>query len=55
LAKQGEQIIDLEKLASHKGSAFGGLMQAPQPTTEQFQNDLFEEILKLDISINPSG
>ena len=49
LAKQGEQIIDLEKLASHKGSAFGGLMQAPQPTTEQFQNDLFEEILKLDI------
>jgi tRNA 2-selenouridine synthase len=24
-------------------------MQAPQPTTEQFQNDLFEEILKLDI------
>jgi tRNA 2-selenouridine synthase len=49
LRKQGEQIIDLEKLASHKGSAFGGLMQAPQPTTEQFQNDLFEEILKLDI------
>jgi tRNA 2-selenouridine synthase len=49
LGKQGEQIIDLEKLASHKGSAFGGLMQAPQPTTEQFQNDLFEEILKLDI------
>lgn len=49
LAKRGEQIIDLERLASHKGSAFGGLMQAPQPTTEQFQNDLFEEILKLDI------
>ena len=50
LGKQGEQIIDLERLASHKGSAFGGLMQAPQPTTEQFQNDLFEEILKLDIN-----
>ena len=49
LAKQGEQIIDLEKLANHKGSAFGGLMQPPQPTTEQFQNDLFEEILKLDV------
>lgn len=48
LAEAGEQIIDLEKLASHKGSVFGGLMQAPQPTTEQFQNDLFETILTLD-------
>ena len=50
LAKQGEQIIDLEMLAHHKGSAFGGLMQPVQPTTEQFQNDLFEEFLKLDIN-----
>lgn len=48
LAANGEQIIDLEKLANHKGSAFGGLMMPPQPTTEQFQNDLFEEVLKLD-------
>ena len=48
LEKRGEQIIDLEKLANHKGSAFGGLMMPPQPTTEQFQNDLFEEILRLD-------
>ena len=50
LATRGEQVIDLEKLASHKGSAFGGLMMHPQPTTEQFQNDLFEELLKLDVS-----
>ncbi len=50
LAEAGEQIIDLENLASHKGSVFGGLMMPPQPTTEQFQNDLFEEILKLDFS-----
>jgi tRNA 2-selenouridine synthase len=48
LKKKGEQVIDLETLASHKGSAFGGLNMPPQPTTEQFQNDLFEEILKLD-------
>lgn len=48
LGRKGEQIIDLEALAHHKGSAFGGLMMPPQPTTEQFQNDLFEEILKLD-------
>ena len=50
LKAQGEQILDLEMLANHKGSAFGGLMMSPQPTTEQFQNDLFEEILKLDMS-----
>jgi len=50
LREKGEQIIDLEALAHHKGSAFGGLMQLPQPTTEQFQNDLYEEILKLDTS-----
>jgi tRNA 2-selenouridine synthase len=50
LKNQGEQVIDLEHLASHKGSAFGGLMMPPQPTTEQFQNDLFEEIRKLDIN-----
>jgi tRNA 2-selenouridine synthase len=50
LAAQGEQILDLEDLANHKGSAFGSLMQPPQPTTEQFHNNLFEEILKLDLS-----
>jgi tRNA 2-selenouridine synthase len=50
LQKLGEQILDLEKLANHKGSAFGGLLMPPQPTTEQFQNELFEEILKLDLS-----
>ncbi|HMI65877.1 MAG TPA: tRNA 2-selenouridine(34) synthase MnmH [Cyclobacteriaceae bacterium] len=50
LAAQGEQILDLEDLACHKGSAFGGLLMPPQPTTEQFQNDLFEAISKLDTS-----
>jgi tRNA 2-selenouridine synthase len=50
LAAQGEQILDLENLACHKGSAFGGLLMPPQPTTEQFQNDLFEAISKLDTS-----
>lgn len=50
LEKRGEQVIDLEDLARHKGSVFGGLMMPPQPTTEQFQNDLFEKILTLDVS-----
>lgn len=50
LKSKGEQVIDLEHLASHKGSVFGGLMMYPQPTTEQFQNLLFEEILSLDLT-----
>lgn len=46
----GEQVIDLETIAHHKGSVFGGLMMPPQPTTEQFQNELFEELIALDHS-----
>jgi tRNA 2-selenouridine synthase len=49
LSRKGEQVLDLEHLARHKGSAFGGLMMEPQPTTEQFQNDLFEAIQNLDL------
>jgi len=32
--------MDLEGVANHKGSAFGALGQADQPTTEQYENDL---------------
>ncbi|NQV02162.1 MAG: tRNA 2-selenouridine(34) synthase MnmH [Bacteroidia bacterium] len=42
LAQIGEQVIDLEELASHKGSAFGGIGLPDQPTNEQFENNLFE-------------
>jgi tRNA 2-selenouridine synthase len=48
LKKQGEQIIDLEGLAHHKGSAFGTIGQEPQPTNEQFENNLAQEWIKLD-------
>ncbi|MFT4759299.1 MAG: tRNA 2-selenouridine synthase [Paraglaciecola sp.] len=42
LREQGHQIIDLEGLANHKGSAFGALGEEQQPTTEQFENNLYE-------------
>jgi tRNA 2-selenouridine synthase len=48
ISELGHQVIDLEKLASHKGSAFGSLGQPPQPSTEQFANDLFKEWNLLD-------
>jgi tRNA 2-selenouridine synthase len=44
----GEQVIDLEGLAHHKGSAFGALGELDQPSTEQFENELGQEILLLD-------
>ncbi len=50
LAKQGEQVIDLEGLANHMGSAFGFIGQAAQPTTEQFENNLYQYIQSLDLS-----
>lgn len=50
LSASGEQVIDLEGLAHHKGSAFGWLGQEEQPTTEQFENDLANQWL----SMNPS-
>lgn len=39
------QVIDLETLAHHKGSAFGSLGQAKQTTNEQFENDIFRQLL----------
>lgn len=51
LKKLGHQVIDLEGLAHHKGSAFGAIGQAEQPSSEQFENLLFEEWKKLDTNI----
>ena len=48
LSLLGEQIIDLEGLAHHKGSAFGSIGEIAQPTVEQFENDLFQALSALD-------
>jgi tRNA 2-selenouridine synthase len=40
LQERGQTILDLEKLANHKGSAFGGIGQPTQPTQEMFENKL---------------
>ena len=46
LEKQGETVIDLEKIASHKGSAFGSFKMPPQPKQEMFENLLARELWK---------
>jgi len=40
LQNMGEQVLDIEAIAHHKGSVFGPLGQEKQPTNEQFENNL---------------
>lgn len=46
LVNNKQPVIDLEKLANHKGSAFGGIGQGEQPTQEMFENLLAIELNK---------
>jgi tRNA 2-selenouridine synthase len=48
LVDKGEQVIDLEFLAKHRGSSFGALAFEEPTTQEQFENDLFEVIRHFD-------
>ncbi len=44
----GNQTIDLEAIANHKGSAFGALGMKEQPSSEQFANLLFDQWKNID-------
>ena len=48
LKRAGEQIVDLEGLACHFGSAFGNLRRHAQPSSEHFRNLLAEALTPLD-------
>lgn len=50
LQNLGEQVLDLERLANHKGSAFGFIGELPQPKVEQFENNLSQALQKFDLS-----
>ncbi|NGX41988.1 MAG: tRNA 2-selenouridine synthase [Chlamydiae bacterium] len=45
----GEQVIDLEGLAHHRGSAFGHIGRGEQPSTEQFFNEISIKLGKFDV------
>lgn len=49
------QIIDLEGLARHKGSAFGGIGMPEQPTQEMFENMLALELSKKKVDDKPAS
>ncbi len=46
LTTLGEQVIDLEHLAQHQGSAYGSMNKLEQPTQEQFENNLATALSK---------
>jgi tRNA 2-selenouridine synthase len=46
---QGHQLLNLEKLACHKGSAFGHIEMPKQPSQEMFENILAGELIKFNI------
>jgi len=46
----GEQMIDLEDLAQHQGSSFGSMGKLIQPSQEQFENLLGQELQKMDLN-----
>lgn len=48
LRRRGEQVLDLEGLAGHRGSAFGAIDGLAQPTTEQFENEISAQLQTLD-------
>jgi len=48
LRKLGEQVIDLEHLAQHQGSSFGTMNKLVQPTQEQFENNLADDLKEID-------
>ena len=48
MARRGEQVLDLEALACHKGSVFGALGEGEQPTTEEFINRIHHAMRGMD-------
>ncbi|PID78284.1 MAG: tRNA 2-selenouridine(34) synthase MnmH [Deltaproteobacteria bacterium] len=48
IEKQGNQVIDLEELACHKGSVFGNLSGKAQPSSQQFENSLGQKLYSFE-------
>jgi tRNA 2-selenouridine synthase len=53
LKTNNQNIIDLEALACHKGSAFGGIGMPEQPTQEMFENMLALQLSKKKVDDKP--
>ncbi|WP_417491992.1 tRNA 2-selenouridine(34) synthase MnmH [Maricaulis sp.] len=50
LAAKGAQVLDLEGLAVHRGSAFGDFSATPQPSQKRFETLIWQELRAMDMS-----
>ncbi|MDF1824019.1 MAG: tRNA 2-selenouridine(34) synthase MnmH [Verrucomicrobiales bacterium] len=50
LNRMGEQVLDLEGIARHKGSVFGGDPDDPQPAQKQFESLIFKKFESIDMN-----
>ena len=48
LARQGEQVLDLEALANHRSSVLGALPGIPQPTQKRFDTLVWDALRQFD-------
>ncbi len=46
----GEQVLDLEGYADHRGSAFGGIGKNPLTSNEKYWNELYNKMGTFDLS-----
>jgi tRNA 2-selenouridine synthase len=49
LADLGEQVLDLEDIAAHRGSVLGGMPGRPQPSQKGFETQLMQRLAGLDL------
>ena len=50
LRKRGKQVLDLEGLCNHRGSAFGALQMQPQPRSEHAMNLIHQALCAMDVT-----
>jgi tRNA 2-selenouridine synthase len=48
LDRMGAQVLDLEKLAAHRGSVLGHLPDEPQPTQKWFESRIWDTLRRFD-------
>jgi tRNA 2-selenouridine synthase len=46
----GAQVLDLERLAAHRGSVLGNLPDEPQPSQKMFESRIWEKLRHFDLS-----
>ena len=51
LEARGAQVLDLERLAAHRGSVLGGLPGEPQPAQKMFETRVWDALRRFDADI----